>query len=118
MTHINRGRMTVVIGGHWRIYTRTIPQGARMIGVVHRDISDYGALVQFEHSGLYAQVNAGIVRQLDQRKVSAAILLANRPNDDIQVRRGFERAWQSYEFLCRLRHNGTKARCPTQNQES
>jgi hypothetical protein len=49
-----------------------------MIGVVHRDISDYGALVQFEHSGLYAQVNAGIVRQLDQRKVSAAILLANR----------------------------------------
>lgn len=72
MTHTNRGRLTVNIGGDWRLYTQTIPTGAEAVGTVTRDETDTGALV-LNRTGIYAQVNAGAMRSLDQRKIWAAI---------------------------------------------
>lgn len=73
MTHNNRGRLTVALGGVWRLYSNTIPAGSRALGTITRDIGDTGALVQIEATGLYVQVNAGAVRTLPQSKVAAAV---------------------------------------------
>ena len=73
MTHNNRGRLTVDLGGKWRLYTNTIPANSRAIGTVTRDGYDTGALVLIEVTGLYVQINASALRNLDQRKVIAAI---------------------------------------------
>ena len=73
MTHNNRGRLTVALGGAWRLYSNTIPAGSRALGTITRDIGDTGALVQIESTGLYVQVNAGSVRTLPQSKVAAAL---------------------------------------------
>ena len=77
MTHNNRGRLSVVIGGNWRLYSNTLPAGSRAIGLVTRDDTDTGALVLIERTGLYVQVNAGAVRSLNQSKVVAAIAAAS-----------------------------------------
>ena len=73
MTHNNRGRLTVALGGAWRLYSNTIPVGSRALGTITRDIGDTGALVQIEATGIYVQVNAGAARNLPQAKVAAAI---------------------------------------------
>lgn len=79
MTHENRGRITVDPVGAWQIYAPTLPAGAVALGTVTRDGTDTGALVRYEATGLYAQVNAGAVRSLDGRKVAAALGLTGRP---------------------------------------
>lgn len=71
--HQNRGRLTVDLGGKWRLYTSTLPTNSRALGTITRDIGDTGALVQIEATGLYIQVNAGAVRTLPQSKVVAAL---------------------------------------------
>ncbi len=73
MTHNNRGRLTVALGGAWRLYSNTIPAGSRALGTITRDIGDTGALVQIEATGIYVQVNAGVVRTLPQAKIAAAV---------------------------------------------
>ena len=73
MTHNNRGRLTVALGGAWRLYSNTIPAGSRALGTITRDIGNTGALVQIDATGLYVQVNAGAVRTLPQAKVAAAV---------------------------------------------
>ena len=73
MTHNNRGRLTVALGGAWRLYSNTIPAGSRALGTITRDIGDTGALVQIEATGLYVQVNAESVRTLPQSKVAAVL---------------------------------------------
>lgn len=73
MTHNNRGRLTVDLGGKWRLYTNTIPANSRAIGTITRDIGDTGALVLIEATDLYVQVNAGCLRTLPQSKVVAAL---------------------------------------------
>jgi len=73
MTHTNRGRLTVDLGGSWRLYTNTIPANSRAIGTITRDECDTGALVLIEATGRYVQINAGVLRSLDQRKVVAAL---------------------------------------------
>lgn len=73
MTHNNRGRLAVALGGNWRIYTNTIQSGSRALGTVARDGYDTGALVLIEATGLYVQVNAGAVRSLPQSKVAASL---------------------------------------------
>jgi hypothetical protein len=78
MTHTNRGRLTVDIDGKWRLYTNTIPGGSEALGTVTQGEGDTGALVKLQ-SGLYAQVNAGAIRNLDGRKVAAALGTAGRP---------------------------------------
>ena len=73
MTHNQRGRLTVTLGGNWRIWSNTIPVGSRALGTITRDIGDTGALVQIEATGIYVQVNAGVVRTLPQAKIAAAV---------------------------------------------
>ncbi len=75
MTHNQRGRLTVTLGGNWRIWSNTIPAGSRALGTVSRDgsFSDSGVLVQILATGLYAQINAGVLRTLPQAKVASAI---------------------------------------------
>ena len=70
MTHFNRGRLAVVIGGNWRLYTRR-PDGWEMIGTVQRGM-EIGALAK-SAIGIYAQINAGAIQSLPQNKVIAAI---------------------------------------------
>ena len=48
MTHNNRGRLTVDLGGKWRLYTNTLPVNSRALGTITRDIGDTGALVLIE----------------------------------------------------------------------
>lgn len=74
MTHSNRGRLAVDLGGAWRIYwgVAPLPAGAQAIGTVTRGIGDTGALILLG-SGRYSQGNAGALRALDQSKVVAAI---------------------------------------------
>lgn len=81
MTHENRVRLTVEVGDKWRLYTNTIPEGAEAIGVVSRgELGDMGALVKLS-SGNYVQINAGVLRNLDGRKVAAALGTAGRPSE-------------------------------------
>lgn len=79
MNHDNRNRITVETSGNWRLYSNSIPAGAEAIGTVTRGIGDTGALIRFLETGQYAQLNAGAVRTLDGRKVSAALGAAGRP---------------------------------------
>lgn len=79
MNHDNRGRLTIDSAGNWRLYANKIPAGAVPLGTVTRDGADTGALVRYEATGLYAQINAGAVRSLDGRKVAAALGTTGRP---------------------------------------
>lgn len=81
MTHNNRGRLTVDLGGKWRLYTNTIPEGSLALGTVTSgELGDIGALVRLG-SGSYVQINAGVLRNLDGRKVAAALGTAGRPSE-------------------------------------
>ena len=71
MTGLNRGRYTVQIDGPWRLYTNTQPVGWRIIGTIQRNM-EIGAL-GLSPAGIYAQINAGVIRSLDQRKVKACL---------------------------------------------
>ena len=71
MTGLNRGRYTVQLGGPWRLYQNTCPPGWEMMGTIQRGM-EIGALAR-SPVGLYAKINAGTVRSLDQRKLLAAI---------------------------------------------
>lgn len=79
MTHEKRSRLTVDPDGAWRLYTETLPAGAEALGTVTREDGDAGALVRFGATGVYAQVNAGVTRSLDGRKVAAALGEFGRP---------------------------------------
>ena len=73
MTYFNRGRLAVVIGGNWRLYTRR-PDGWEMIVTVQLGM-EIGALGK-SPIGLYAQINAGAIHSLPQNKVIAALASA------------------------------------------
>ena len=78
MGGLNRGRLAVQLGGNWRLYALTVPAGCKVLGVVHRGC-EAGALV-LTGAGVYAMLNAGVLTALDQRKVLAALALAE-PKD-------------------------------------
>ena len=71
MTGLNRGRYTAQINGPWRVYCAAAPQGWQMVGTIQRGLK-IGAL-GLSPAGIYAQINAGVIRSLDQRKVKAAL---------------------------------------------
>ena len=77
MNHVNRARLHVTPGGPWRLYQHTVPPGWQMLGTVQRGMS-IGAL-GLSPAGLYAQINAGAVVSLNQRKVSAALEMEQTP---------------------------------------
>ena len=81
MTHDNRGRLTVNTDGNWRIYTNTLPMNSTPLGTVTRDESDTGALVRIDETGAYVQVNDGVLRNLDGRKIAASLGTAGRPSE-------------------------------------
>lgn len=66
----NRDRIVITQGGPWRLYTHPLA-GWEMLGTVQRGM-DIGALARSQ-SGVLAQINAGAVRALDQRKALAAL---------------------------------------------
>lgn len=69
----NRNRLTITPGGPWRLYTHPLA-GWEMLGTVQRGM-EIGALGR-SPAGLLAQINAGAVRALDQRKAQAALQAA------------------------------------------
>lgn len=71
--------MKINENGNWRLYTNTIPAGSDALGTVTRDEIDTGALVRIKATGAYVQVNAGVIRSLDGRKVAAVLGLTGRP---------------------------------------
>jgi hypothetical protein len=75
MTHANRDSIAVALRDNCWLYTDKLPIGSRFVGVVSCDgsVSESGALVRIIATGIYAQVNNGIVRALDQAKVRAAL---------------------------------------------
>ena len=72
MGGLERGRVSVLAGGPWKLYQRHAPAGWDMLGTVQRGL-EIGALARNKETGEYAQMNAGAVRALDQRKVAAAL---------------------------------------------
>lgn len=70
----NRARLTARPNGPWRLYAGAgwpLP-GWTMIGTVTRGIGDTGAL-GLSAAGIYCQINDGVVRSLNQRKIIAAL---------------------------------------------
>lgn len=72
MTHNNRGRLVVDLGGKWRHYANIIPAGGVALGTVTKDDAT-GALVWIERTGIYVRLNAGALVVLPQAKTQAAI---------------------------------------------
>jgi len=72
MGKTERSRVFVAPGGPWKLYQRHAPDGWDMLGTVQRGL-EIGALARNKATGEYAQMNAGAVRSLDQRKVAAAL---------------------------------------------
>ena len=70
---MNRDRITVTPGGPWRLYSHPLA-GWAMLGTVQLGM-EIGALGR-SPAGLLAQINAGAVRALDQRKAQAALQTA------------------------------------------
>lgn len=72
MTHNQRGRLTVDLGGNWRWYANIIPSGSQCLGTVTTANGETGALI-FTASGIYARLNAGALVSLPQAKVQSAV---------------------------------------------
>lgn len=68
----NRGRLTVDLGGNWRLYATHLPATGKALGLVTKD-GMTGALVFIERTGIYVRVNVGAAVSLPQVKVQAAI---------------------------------------------
>ncbi|MBW8832741.1 MAG: hypothetical protein JF606_25755 [Burkholderiales bacterium] len=75
MSGQNRGRYIVAFGGPWRLYTHPLP-GWQMLGTIQRGM-EIGALGE-SPAALLAQINAGAVRSLEQRKAHAALTAARK----------------------------------------
>ena len=68
----NRDRIIITPSGPWRLYQSAALPGWGMLGTVQRGM-EIGALAE-SPAGLLVQLNAGVARALDQRKVRAALL--------------------------------------------
>ncbi len=68
----NRARLTVALGGGWRLYQAACPPGMTMLGTISRG-GDTGALAVVERTQQLVQLGAGGMRTLDQRKAWAAL---------------------------------------------
>ncbi len=73
--------LTVDVNGKWRLYQPTALPGWEMLGTITRGVDDTGALARNQKTGLYAQANAGTIRNLDGRKVAAALGITGRPSE-------------------------------------
>ena len=74
MTHNNRGRLAVDIGGAWRLYwSGPTPYDLHAIGTVTRSDGETGALFESLRGAGYWQGNVRALKRVDQDKVRAAI---------------------------------------------
>lgn len=80
MANSKRDRLTVDPNGSWRLYTNTLPPNSIPLGTVTIGM-ETGALIRMKATGSYMQVNAGAMRGLDGRKVSAALGITGRPTE-------------------------------------
>lgn len=71
----NRSRLTVTLGGPWRLYQHAVPPGWDMLGTVQRG-DEIGALARNKATGNLVLMRAGSVSMLDQRKAQAALQAA------------------------------------------
>lgn len=78
MSKLTRKRFLVDVNGDWRLYTDTLPTDSSSLGTITRDGNDTGALVFIHSTEKYAQVNNGVSRDLDGRKVAAALGYSGR----------------------------------------
>lgn len=68
----NRGRLTVTLGGPWRLYQHATLPGWEMLGTVQRG-DEIGALARNGKTGVLVMMRAGAVSVIDQRKALAAL---------------------------------------------
>ena len=67
-------------GGAWRRYhPMEVPSGWRMLGTIECEADHSTGALARSPAGLYAQINAGNVRMLDQRAVAAALTRVRLP---------------------------------------
>jgi hypothetical protein len=76
---MNNKNLVVDVNGKWRLYQPSKLPGWEMLGIITQGLDNTGALARNLKTGLYAQVNAGVIRSLDGRKVAAALGIAGRP---------------------------------------
>lgn len=72
-------RLHIILDGPWKLYHRTPLPGWQMLGTVQRGMS-IGAL-GLSPIGFYAQINAGVIRSLDQRKTIACLNFQKSPHE-------------------------------------
>ncbi|MBF0308136.1 MAG: hypothetical protein HQL56_01220 [Magnetococcales bacterium] len=90
--HPNRSRkwaVEVTDQWHFLCHPNQIPERATVIGIVTRPEGEKGVLVRFDQTGVLSQVNAGVVRSVDQSRVAAAwaVALGKTPDASRQVAR-------------------------------
>ena len=71
----NRARLSVTLGGPWRLYQHSAPSGWDMLGTVQRG-DEIGALARNRGTGNLVMMRAGAASMLDQRKAQAALAAA------------------------------------------
>jgi hypothetical protein len=65
---------TIDAGGAWRrFHPMDVPKGWRMLGTIECESDHSTGALGRSPSGLYAQINVGNVRTLDQRAVADAL---------------------------------------------
>lgn len=79
--------ITVDLAGNWRLYAPTIPAGCKALGTVTKGSGESGALVQTQ-AGIYSMLNARVLSSIDQRKVRAALGVANDPGRPAELTGG------------------------------
>jgi len=83
MSNFKRSRIHVDTKGKWKLYAPVLPESAEPLGTVivggetdengNTCGGEAGALIKFTNTGLYAMANGHIIKNLDGRKVAAAL---------------------------------------------
>ena len=76
MTHTH---YEINLSGPWRLYSHVLPATCKPMGTIRSGPCDTGALVRLDDTGLFAQVNAGVIRPLDQNAVQHALHPSPKP---------------------------------------
>ncbi len=77
----NLAKLTITLGGPWRLYQHAAVPGWEMLGTVQRG-DEIGALARATATGNLVMMRAGAVSMLNQRKAQAALEAAGRGNAD------------------------------------
>jgi hypothetical protein len=67
----------IALTNSWKLYQPVALDGWNFLGVIRRETGAMGALAQ-SPVGVYVQLNAGVVRSLDQAEVQRALTACRR----------------------------------------